>query len=164
MMWLGREVATALALRVLIAVLTQTFFQPDEYFQALEPAHHLVFGYGSLTWEWLNPLPIRGILYPALNVPIYWILKVSGLHSVKLWGDWLVVGCFTLSERAPVSRCPWLQILSPRILHGVLAAATDIFLCRLTSRVIGARYVPVAVSISDITPLPRLIISVLLIP
>ena len=93
-MLLGREVATALAVRVLIAVLTQTFFQPDEYFQALEPAHHLVFGYGSLTWEWLHPLPIRSILYPALNVPIYWILKVSGLHSVRFWGDWLVVGQF----------------------------------------------------------------------
>ncbi len=91
---MGNRILYALAVRVLIAVFTQTFFQPDEYFQALEPAHHLVFGYGSLTWEWLNPLPIRSIIYPALNIPIYWMLKVTGLHSIRFWGDWLVVGSF----------------------------------------------------------------------
>lgn len=83
--------AGALALRILVAVCTQTFFQPDEYFQALEPAHHIVFGYGTLTWEWMNPSPVRSIIYPALNVPVYWLLKVSGLHSVPFWGDWLIV-------------------------------------------------------------------------
>lgn len=82
-----------LAVRVLIALCTRTFFQPDEYFQALEPAHHLVFGYGHLTWEWVNPQPIRSILYPALNIPVYWILKVLGLD-----GGWLVVS-FVLSTQ-----------------------------------------------------------------
>lgn len=47
----ARTAALALAVRVLIAVLTRSFFQPDEYFQSLEVAHHLVFGYGALTWE-----------------------------------------------------------------------------------------------------------------
>ncbi|PSR83058.1 hypothetical protein PHLCEN_2v5862 [Hermanssonia centrifuga] len=57
---------------------------PDEFFQSLEVAHHLVFGYGHLTWEWLSPKPIRSILYPALNVPIYWLLKVLRLDGTKL--------------------------------------------------------------------------------
>lgn len=65
--------------RVLIALLTQSYFQPDEYFQALEPAHKYVFGYGHLTWEWVNPEPLRSTLYTALNVPVYLLLKVSGL-------------------------------------------------------------------------------------
>ena len=39
----------ALAVRVAIALATRTFFQPDEYFQSLEVAHHAVFGYGHLT-------------------------------------------------------------------------------------------------------------------
>lgn len=45
--------------------LPQTFFQPDEFYQALEPAHRLVFGYGHLTWEWRD-LPIPS--YPSLSV------------------------------------------------------------------------------------------------
>jgi phosphatidylinositol glycan class B len=65
--------------RVLVALFTQSYFQPDEYFQALEPAHKYVFGYGHLTWEWVNPEPLRSVLYPALNIPVYWLLKVSGL-------------------------------------------------------------------------------------
>lgn len=87
-----KEIVYALTVRVLVAVLTQTFFQPDEYFQSLEPAHHFVFGYGALTWEWLNPLPIRSFIYPALNVPIYWFLKVTGVHQIPFWGDLFVVG------------------------------------------------------------------------
>ena len=79
-----RSTAFALVFRILIAVSTRTFFQPDEYFQALEPAHHIVFGYGHLTWEWLAENPIRCIIYPALNVPIYWLLKVFKLDETEL--------------------------------------------------------------------------------
>lgn len=82
----------ALSTRVLIALCTRTFFQPDEYFQALEPAHHLVFGYGHLTWEWMAPQPIRSIVYPAINVPVFWLLKVSGIAESGSVGDWLLVG------------------------------------------------------------------------
>jgi phosphatidylinositol glycan class B len=74
----------ALAIRVAIALATHTFFQPDEYFQALEPAHYLVFGYGDLTWEWTSKPPIRSILYPALNIPIYWLLKIFSLDGTSL--------------------------------------------------------------------------------
>jgi hypothetical protein len=74
----------ALLVRIIIALCTSTVFQPDEYFQALEPAYHLVFGYGHLTWEWLAPQPIRSILYPSLNVPLYSLVKFTG------W-DWLLV-------------------------------------------------------------------------
>ncbi|KAJ7724487.1 glycosyltransferase family 22 protein [Mycena maculata] len=120
---------TALLTRILIAVFTSTVFQPDEYFQSLEPAHHLVFGYGHLTWEWLSPRPIRSILYPALNVPIYWSLKVTGLDTFGTLGDWLVIE-------------------SPRILHGSLASLTDIFVCSLAKTVLGERYAPTALLIS----------------
>lgn len=39
-------------LRLVNALAVWTFFNPDEYWQSLEPAHRLVFGYGHLTWEW----------------------------------------------------------------------------------------------------------------
>lgn len=74
----------ALLIRVSIALFTGTFFQPDEYFQSLEVAHYVVFGYGHLTWEWLAPQPIRSIIYPALNVPIYWALKIAHLDDTAL--------------------------------------------------------------------------------
>ncbi|KAF8831077.1 hypothetical protein HHX47_DHR1000110 [Lentinula edodes] len=81
----------AFVIRIFIALCTRTVFQPDEYFQALEPAHHIVFGYGHLTWEWLSPQPIRSIVYPALNVPIYWILKQTGVDSYGRLGDFLML-------------------------------------------------------------------------
>ena len=73
----------ATVVRVLQAVSTQTFFQPDEYFQSLEVAHHAVFGYGNLTWEWSTSEPIRSILFPSLWVPVYWLLKITGLHETN---------------------------------------------------------------------------------
>lgn len=44
-----------LSIRVINAVSVRTFFQPDEYFQALEPAWRMVFGEGWLTWVCLQP-------------------------------------------------------------------------------------------------------------
>lgn len=71
----------ALVWRVFVSVFTRTFFQPDEYFQSLEVAHHVVFGYGHLTWEWRANPPIRSIVYPLVYVPVYWVLKVTGLDD-----------------------------------------------------------------------------------
>ncbi|TRM62487.1 glycosyltransferase family 22 protein [Schizophyllum amplum] len=122
--------------RILIAVLTRTAFQPDEYFQALEPAHEIVFGYGHLTWEWLAPNPIRSILYPLLNVPVYWALKATGLDSV----NWLLIG-------------------APRVVHGALAALTDVSLHRLGTRVLGRRYANVTLFLSLTSPYNALALS-----
>ena len=79
-----RLILVAVFTRLVIALATQTFFQPDEYFQSLEVAHKLVYGYGHLTWEWLAPAPIRSILYPSLNAPIYYVLKAAGLDGTRL--------------------------------------------------------------------------------
>ncbi|KAH8981026.1 Alg9-like mannosyltransferase family-domain-containing protein [Lactarius akahatsu] len=110
--------ALALAVRVSIALITRTFFQPDEYFQALEPAHFFVFGYGDLTWEWTSKPPIRSILYPALNVPIYWVLKILNLDQTSL------------------------LVAAPKVMHGLLAAGTDIWVREVARKTLGQRYVP----------------------
>ena len=87
----SRALLLAVAVRVGIALATRTFFQPDEYFQSLEVAHHAVFGYGQLTWEWLSPRPIRSIIYPALNIPVYWLVRVLNLdHTVALFCAFIV--------------------------------------------------------------------------
>jgi phosphatidylinositol glycan class B len=71
----------AIAVRVLISVSTRTFFQPDEYFQCLEPAHHIAFGYGHLTWEWVSSKPIRSVAYPAIWAWLFKLLAWAGFDS-----------------------------------------------------------------------------------
>ncbi|KAI0718303.1 Alg9-like mannosyltransferase family-domain-containing protein [Fomitopsis betulina] len=114
----------ALVARILIALSTRTFFQPDEYFQSLEVAHRAVYGYGHLTWEWLTAEPIRSIIYPAINIPVYWLLRLNGLDGTR----WLIWG--------------------PKILHGTLAAGTDVWLFELTNNILGPQYAPVAFFVS----------------
>lgn len=46
----GHVLLLLLALRILNALTTRTFFQPDEYFQALEPALQMAFGEASGAW------------------------------------------------------------------------------------------------------------------
>jgi len=65
--------------RAVNALCLWTFFSPDEYWQAVEVAHALVFKYGYLTWEWRTAL--RSYLYPLLFAVIYWILKILGMDS-----------------------------------------------------------------------------------
>ncbi|KAK9248433.1 Alg9-like mannosyltransferase family-domain-containing protein [Lipomyces tetrasporus] len=57
--------------RLLNALTTTTYFQPDEFWQALEPAHDLVYGYGYLTWEWKDGM--RSIAHPMVFAAVYWV-------------------------------------------------------------------------------------------
>ncbi|KAK4043246.1 glycosyltransferase [Parachaetomium inaequale] len=60
-------ISLLLAFRFINALCVRTFFQPDEYFQALEPAWRIAFGADSgawLTWEWQHQL--RSSLHPAI--------------------------------------------------------------------------------------------------
>ncbi|KAF8508374.1 glycosyltransferase family 22 protein [Gautieria morchelliformis] len=109
----------AICLRIAVALLSVTYFQPDEYFQALEPAHHLVFGYGHLTWEWRTRPPIRSIFFPMLFAPVYWMLKILGLDE-----PYLLV---------------W--IWAPKVVQGLFASITDVAVRRLARNTLGDRYV-----------------------
>ncbi|XP_059769230.1 GPI mannosyltransferase 3 isoform X3 [Balaenoptera ricei] len=71
-----------IALRICNCFLVQTSFVPDEYWQSLEVAHHMVFNYGYLTWEWTERL--RGYTYPLIFASIYKILHLLGKDSVQL--------------------------------------------------------------------------------
>ncbi|KAL5635812.1 hypothetical protein ACGC1H_004568 [Rhizoctonia solani] len=76
-----RCILLVFGIRLLIALSTRGFFQPDEYFQALEPAYRVVFGSGHLTWEWTANPPIRSFVYPALFVPAYASVKAMHLED-----------------------------------------------------------------------------------
>ena len=105
------------AFRLLSVFAVQTFFSPDEYWQSLEVAHKMIFGfvlclvsgsikinfsdsrYGHETWEWKQG--IRSYLYPAIISGVYKVLAVLGVDSVSV------------------------LIFAPRILQALISAYSD---------------------------------------
>lgn len=95
----------SLAVRVLLALLQRTPFQPDETYQSLEPAHRLVFGYGHATWEWrpnpaiegvswgwLGESTVRGGGWVAFWAGVYRVLALCGANADVLVRE--LEGCF----------------------------------------------------------------------
>ncbi|PLW47056.1 hypothetical protein PCASD_03938 [Puccinia coronata f. sp. avenae] len=125
-----RLVLVIYLLRVGNALLCQTFFQPDEYYQSLEQAHRIVFGYGYQTWEWrISPDHlsggIRSPLHPLLFVPGYWLLAILRLdhHSS-------------------------LIILLPKLIQAGIATITDIATYALASVLLTPPYANAALACS----------------
>lgn len=59
-----------------------------------------------------------------------------------------MTGFWWVSFSQHVFDCPNLcaKILGPKVIHGLLAACTDIYLVELSRRTIGPRYISTAVS------------------
>lgn len=110
-----------LTLRFINALAVHTFFQPDEYFQSLEPAWQLAFGQGSgawITWEWQHQL--RSSLHPALFAVLYYVMD----HFM------------TFLSMYPQFRAMILVYL-PKVFQGVIAAYGDYYTWKLAERVYG---------------------------
>lgn len=60
-----------------MAVLRYDMHWPDEHFQTLEPAAKIVYGYGLMSWEWLEGF--RSWIMPAVFVPLLFVLKIFGV-------------------------------------------------------------------------------------
>jgi hypothetical protein len=88
------------------SLLSQTFFQPDEFYQAYEPAHRLVFGTGYLTWEWRDLPSVPRATLEAVLERGGWRAKVVGLlgENAAAGGghlrSWLWPGVFALVYKA----------------------------------------------------------------
>ncbi|KAI3423779.1 uncharacterized protein J3R85_010785 [Psidium guajava] len=100
-----------LAVRVLNSLLVQTYFNPDEHWQALEVAHHIAFGYGHLTWEWKKG--IRSYLHPMIFAVLYKVLALLGLDK------------------------PWFMMRAPRLLQSTFSAVGDLYLYKLSRLLFG---------------------------
>ncbi|RPA81644.1 hypothetical protein BJ508DRAFT_238951 [Ascobolus immersus RN42] len=107
-----------LAFRLVNALTTRTFFQPDEYFQALEPAWDLVFGRGWITWEWWEKL--RSIAHPLLFAGVY---KTADIISQTL-------------KLSPEIRSE-LLLVAPKVYQAVFAALGDYWTYTLALAVAG---------------------------
>ncbi|GMG10510.1 hypothetical protein B5S30_g2229 [[Candida] boidinii] len=66
-----------LIIRIFNGLTIKTFFQADEYWQALEPAHFFIFGNGYLTWEWKQGL--RSFLHPLFFSIPYKLCSIYNL-------------------------------------------------------------------------------------
>lgn len=69
--------ALALVARLVAWPFVDGFVMPDEYFQSLEPAHHLVYGHGVLAWEW--EVGIRSWAVPYAYSALFRIADLVGL-------------------------------------------------------------------------------------
>ena len=66
-------------LRIYAAVSHLDISHPDEHFQTLEPASHVIYGFGWLSWEWTTGT--RSWLVPALYMPLIWVFKILGFNG-----------------------------------------------------------------------------------
>lgn len=150
----------ALVLRLFNAVLSRAFFQPDEYWQALEPAHRWVWGFGWATWEWrVQPrdgaqdasswreLVLQGgrggIRSPLAVLPTavaYAVLKLMGCESPAI-----LVRSSSFCASPKTSRNAPLQSLAPRLVQACIAATTDLAVSRLATRILGPAFANAAV-------------------
>jgi phosphatidylinositol glycan class B len=103
--------ALCAAFRVVNAFVVRTFFNADEYWQSLEVAHRMVFGYGYLTWEWERGL--RGYAHPAMFAALYKLAATLGVDTTPV------------------------LVWSPRVLQALVAAAADVHTHRLALRWFG---------------------------
>lgn len=103
------------------ALVSGTFFSPDEYWQCGEVAHALVFGYGALTWEWhaairpvlpLLPFALLYALLKALQLDLPHILARSPLVLQALFASWGDVAMHRTARRLADPRTArWLLAL-----------------------------------------------------
>ncbi|KAJ2964524.1 hypothetical protein NQ176_g10791 [Zarea fungicola] len=113
-----------LIIRLLSALTIATFFQPDEYFQSLEPAWNLAFGSESgswLTWEW--DYQLRSSLHPMLFAIPYTIVDHTARFLEPLG--------FSTALRSS------MLIAAPAILQGLIAALGDWYTFKLASCIYG---------------------------
>ncbi|KAF1849926.1 glycosyltransferase family 22 protein [Cucurbitaria berberidis CBS 394.84] len=113
--------ALLLAFRFVNALTLRTFFQPDEFFQSLEPAWQLAFGetsHACITWEW--KMLLRSSLHPALFAAVY---RVAALLAA--------LGGLSLPARAE------LLLAAPKLTQAVMAALLDCYTWKLAEKVHG---------------------------
>ncbi len=146
--------AIGLALRIVVALVSDNIHFPDEIFQLLEQAHRVVFGYGFVPWEfshgtrsWIVPGFLAGILsgckalqldYPNAYIPIVKIclcvistsliyfsyVMARALSSEQAGRMAAFFTCFWY-ELVYFAHKPLTSILATYLFIGALACAVD---------------------------------------
>lgn len=153
-------VVLAIGLRLIPVVFVPSINWEDEIFQATEPAHRLVFGYGLVPWEfqlgmrsWLLPGAIAALMQaarlagegPAFYLPVIAtalaLLATAPAICCFLWARRWYGAVPALAGAAAVAVAPELVYFGARALTEVVAAHILIIACwlldpgeRVTSR------------------------------
>lgn len=121
------KLALAVAVWRLVNLLTlSTFFQADEFYQALEIAHVKVFGYGYETWEW--PEQLRLLVHPAVYMVGYSLVRAVG------------------SDRARA------VVLVPKLINAMVAAVGEVALYKWVGAYHDEKTAGVALGLSLFNP------------
>jgi hypothetical protein len=143
-------VLLAIGLRLMPVVFVPSINWEDEIFQATEPAHRLVFGYGIVPWEfqlgmrsWLLPGVIAALMQAARiagDGPAYYLPVIATAFALLATAP--VICCFLWARRwygvvpalagaAAVAVAPELVYFGARALTEVVAAHILVIACWL---------------------------------
>jgi len=127
-------------IRIINAVTICTFFQPDEYYQALEPAWSLAFGENSGAWiTWVGSVYNRTIICKPksdFNLKEWRHQLRSSLHPILLGGVYKAIEFFCDSLFPPVLRTKYL-VLFPKIALAMQAVVMDYYTWALAEKIYG---------------------------
>jgi len=136
---LSEHLLLILVVRISSVFLVQTWFVPDEYWQSLEIAHWLSFGYGYLTWEWFEG--IRSLIYPLFIAIVFKHLENFNLDSrLTLVSSYIYIYIYLTNLKKSLKFrklqiCSKIQIFAPRILQALFTALSErVFIKALKTR------------------------------
>jgi hypothetical protein len=126
-----------LSLRAVNALVVRTYLAPDEYFQALEPAHLAVFRSGELPWEYADArVPLRSWLCALPSAVALIVIRLIFGHSAG----------------------PRSKLAAPRLAHSSLAARADASEhCGLVAKELGGASMHASLPLRDSPTLPSLL-------
>jgi phosphatidylinositol glycan class B len=128
-----------LAFRICNALLIRTFFQPDEYFQSLEPAWNIAFGPSSgawITWVRLTHDKSEKKVVNIMNQEWRERLR-SSLHPFLFAAVYRVTALVALYLNLEAATRAELLLAAPKILQACFAASTDYFIWKLATKAYG---------------------------
>ncbi|XP_050525258.1 GPI mannosyltransferase 3 [Daktulosphaira vitifoliae] len=75
-------ILTLFLIRLFHLFIVRSWYVPDEYWQSLEIAHFICFGYGYRTWEWI--IGIRSYISISWIVLLYKLLHLLSIDTIDL--------------------------------------------------------------------------------
>jgi phosphatidylinositol glycan class B len=131
-----------LSLRIVNSLVVRTFFQPDEYFQSLEPAWRLAFGDDSgawITWVYCIPANACKSWSPVANsLSQEWRNGLrSSLHPLMFACVYRAASTLSDSCSFSASTRSALLLATPKVAQAVFAACIDYFTWSLARKLNG---------------------------
>src|SRR5579871_4225667 len=130
--------ATGAALRIWLSFHDDGIYWPDEIYESLEPAHRLVFGYGLVSWEfiegarnWALPGFVAAVLRlcaaVGLNDPRQYLsairLVMSGIGVASAYGSYLLARRLGTSTTFAACAAAFFALAAPAVYFAPRALA-----------------------------------------